>query len=228
VNSHGTRQKQGGDVTVQYRYRQDNQAIELQLLWICKNPNLAAKHTMNKVSNKVTQLVVISAVGTDRTGVVNDLSKVILDCGGNIEESRMTALGSEFAMLLLVSGNWAAIGKLEKALGKLSEDQPLSISLRKTDERVTDIERMPYGIDIVSLDQPGIVFSLASFFAAQGIEIADLTTRRYAAAHTGSQMFAVQMTVNVPSSTSISQLRDEFLELCDQLNLDAILEPVKA
>jgi glycine cleavage system transcriptional repressor len=183
---------------------------------------------MNKVSNKVTQLVVISAVGTDRTGVVNDLSKVILDCGGNIEESRMTALGSEFAMLLLVSGNWAAIGKLEKALAKLSEDKPLSISLRKTDERVSEIERMPYGIDIVSLDQPGIVFSLANFFAAQDIEISDLSTRRYAAAHTGSQMFAVQMTINVPSTTSISQLRDEFLDLCDQLNLDAILEPVKA
>ena len=49
----------------------------------------------------------------------------------------MTALGSEFAMLLLVSGNWAAIGKLEKALNKLSDDQPLSISLRKTDERVS-------------------------------------------------------------------------------------------
>jgi glycine cleavage system regulatory protein len=133
-----------------------------------------------------------------------------------------------FAMLLLVSGNWAAIGKLEKALAKLSEDKPLSISVRKTDERVSEIERMPYGIDIVSLDQPGIVFSLANFFAAQDIEISDLATRRYAAAHTGSQMFAVQMTINVPSTTSISQLRDEFLDLCDQLNLDAILEPVKA
>jgi len=26
----------------------------------------------------------------------------------------------------------------------------------------------------------------------------------------------------------ISMLRDEFLELCDRLNLDAILEPVKS
>jgi len=183
---------------------------------------------MNTNSSKMTQLVVLSAVGTDRPGVVNDLSKVILDCGGNIEESRMTTLGSEFAMLLLVSGNWAAIGKLEKALEQLSKDKPLTISVRKTDERSGDGNRMPYGIDIVSLDQPGIVFNLANFFAAQDIEIADLSTRRYAAAHTGSQMFAVQMTINVPGSISISQLRDEFLELCDQLNLDAILDPVKS
>ncbi len=183
---------------------------------------------MNTNSNKATQLVVLSAVGVDRAGVVNDLSKVILDCGGNIEESRMTALGSEFAMLLLVSGNWAAIGKLEKALAKLAEDKPLSINIRKTDARSISENSMPYGIDIVSLDQPGIVFRLANFFAARDIEIADLSTRKYAAAHTGSPMFAIQMSINVPASVSISHLRDEFHDLCDQLNLDAILDPVKS
>ncbi len=183
---------------------------------------------MENNSKKVTQLVVLSAVGTDRAGVVNDLSKVILECGGNIEESRMTALGSEFAMLLLVSGNWATVSKLEKALNKLAKDKPLSVSLRKTNERVSDEDRMPYAIDIVCLDQPGIVFNLANFFALHNIEISDLSTRRYAAAHTGSQMFSVQMTINVPASSSISQLRDEFVELCDHLNLDAILEPVKS
>jgi glycine cleavage system transcriptional repressor len=183
---------------------------------------------MNTNSSKATQLVVLSAVGIDRAGVVNDLSKVILDCGGNIEESRMTALGSEFAMLLLVSGNWAAIGKLEKALAKLAEDKPLSINIRKTDVRPMNENSMPYGIDIVSLDQPGIVFRLANFFAARDIEIADLSTRKYAAAHTGSPMFAIQMSINVPASVSISHLRDEFHDLCDQLNLDAILDPVKS
>ena len=183
---------------------------------------------MNTNSNKATQLVVLSAVGVDRAGVVNDLSKVILDCGGNIEESRMTALGSEFAMLLLVSGNWAAIAKLEKALSKLTEDKPLSINIRKTDVRSTSENSMPYGIDIVSLDQPGIVFRLANFFAARDIEIADLSTRKYAAAHTGSPMFSIQMSINVPASVSISHLRDEFHDLCDQLNLDAILDPVKS
>lgn len=183
---------------------------------------------MNTNSNKATQLVVLSAVGVDRAGVVNDLSKVILDCGGNIEESRMTALGSEFAMLLLVSGNWAAIGKLEKALAKLAEDKPLSINIRKTDIRSINENSMPYGIDIVSLDQPGIVFRLANFFAAREIEIADLSTRKYAAAHTGSPMFSIQMSINVPASVSISHLRDEFHDLCDQLNLDAILDPVKS
>ena len=175
----------------------------------------------------MTQLIVLSAIGTDRTGVVQDITKVIMACGGNIEESRMTTLGSEFAMLMLVSGNWTTLGKLERELEKLGADD-LTFTIRKTGEREIKEDRMPYAVDAVSLDHQGIVFGLANFFASHDVEIADVATRRYAAAHTGAPMFAVQMAVNVPASVHIAQLRDEFHELCDRLNLDAILEPVKA
>jgi glycine cleavage system transcriptional repressor len=40
-------------------------------------------------------------------------------------------------------------------------------------------------------------------------------------------MFSVHMTVHVPASTHISTLREEFMEFCDELNLDALIEPVK-
>jgi glycine cleavage system transcriptional repressor len=176
----------------------------------------------------MSQLIVLSAIGTDRTGVVQDISKVILSCGGNIEESRMATLGSEFAMLMLVSGNWHTLTRLQNGLDKLTEGDNLTVAIRKTGERTTKEDRMPYAVDIISLDQQGIVFHLADFFASRDIEIADVATRRYAAAHTGAPMFAVQMAVNIPGSVHIAQLRDEFLQLCDRLNLDAILEPVKA
>jgi len=176
----------------------------------------------------MSQLIVISVIGTDRTGVVQDLTKVILSGGGNIEESRMTTLGSEFAMLLLVSGNWATLNKLEQGINKLAKSAELTVSVRPTDAKLPSGDRMPYAVDIVSLDQQGIVFNLANFFASRDVEIADVATRSYAAAHTGSPMFAVQMAVNVPSTIHIAQLREEFMEICDRLNLDAILEPVKA
>ncbi len=175
----------------------------------------------------MSQLIVLSAIGTDRTGVVQNISKVILSCGGNIEESRMATLGSEFAMLMLVSGNWHTLTRLQEGLDKLSKGADLTVSIRKTGEKTAKENRMPYAVDIVSLDQQGIVFNLADFFASRDVEIADVATRRYSAAHTGAPMFAVQMAINVPSTLPVSQLRDEFLELCDRLNLDAILEPVK-
>ena len=57
--------------------------------------------------------------------------------------------------------------------------------------------------------------------------IHDLYTTSHRAAHTGSPMFALNMTVEIPAATHISSLRDEFMEFCDELNLDAIMEPMK-
>ena len=175
----------------------------------------------------MAQLIVLSAIGADRPGVVKEITKAVYDCGGNIEESRMASLGAEFAVLLLISGNWHTLTKLENALDGLSESDALTITLKKTSSRTDQENCIPYGLDVVCLDQPGIVFQLADFFAARKIEIADVSTRQYSAAHTGAPMFSVQMTVNIPGSAPISQLRDDFLDLCEQLNLDSILEPVK-
>ena len=76
------------------------------------------------------------------------------------------------------------------------------------------------------MDHPGIVNNLAGFFAGHEINIEDLVTTSYAAAHTGAPMFSVQMTVNVPSSIHVAQMRDEFYDLCDEMNLDGVVEAI--
>lgn len=173
------------------------------------------------------QLLAISAIGSDRTGRVHDITRIIADCGGSISESRMTSLGSEFVMLMLVSGNWHALARLETELKKLAESDALALHVRRTDERAARTDMLPYTVDAVCLDQTGIVSKLAGFFSSRGIDIAELNTRSYAAANTGAPMFAMQISVNVPSRVQIAVLREEFMDLCDHLNLDAILEPVK-
>jgi glycine cleavage system transcriptional repressor len=174
------------------------------------------------------QFIVISALGSDRTGLVYDLTRVVLDCSGNIVDSRMSAFGNEFAMLLLVSGNWHTLAKLETELKKLSDSSGITVSLRRTEQRPARKDVVTYSVDVVCLDQPGIVHNLAGFFSSRGIDIAELSTRSYAAAHTGAPMFSVQMLVHVPAKIHIAALREEFMDLCDQMNLDAILEPVKS
>jgi glycine cleavage system transcriptional repressor len=173
------------------------------------------------------QHLAISAIGGDRIGLIHDLSKAVADCGGSISESRMTALGSEFAILMLVNGNWHAVARVETELKKLAEASGVTLQVRRTDQRPAREDMVPYSVDVVCLDQTGIVSARTGFFAARGIDVSELTTRSYAAAHTGAPMFGLYMVVNVPSSIHLGAMREEFLDLCDQLNLDAILEPVK-
>ncbi len=174
------------------------------------------------------QHLAVSAIGTDRTGIVHELSRVITDSGGSISESRMASMGSEFAMVLLVSGNWHSLAKLESELRKVADTAGLTLNLKRTEPRAARGDLLPYSIDVVCLDQTGIVSGLAGFCASRGIDIAEVSTRTYPAAHTGAQMFAVQMIVNVPSRLHLAHLREEFMEFCDSLNLDAIMEPVKS
>jgi glycine cleavage system transcriptional repressor len=169
----------------------------------------------------------LSALGPDRIGMVFELTRLISEAGGNIIESRMTTLGSEFAMLLLVGGNWHALGKVERELEKLQGTADFSVQLQRTDPRPVRSDLMPYSVDIVCLDQTGIVSSVAGFFSARSIDIAECDTHSYAAAHSGAPMFGVRMVVNVPGRIHLGVLREEFMDFCDHLNLDAILEPVK-
>src|SRR5438874_7844153 len=89
------------------------------------------------------QHLAVSAIGSDRTGMVHELTRVISESGGNISESRMANLGTEFAMLLLVSGNWHALAKLETELKRLAETSNLSIHLKRTEPRTPRTDMLP-------------------------------------------------------------------------------------
>jgi len=171
--------------------------------------------------------LVISALGQDRPGLVDELSRAILDAGGNIIDSRMTVLGGHFAIILLIAGQWNNVVKLEDALPQLEQSLGMKITADRTGMRENKGNLLPYAVDVVALDHPGIVHSLSHFFHSRNINIEEMATNSYAAAHTGTQMFAVHMSIGIPADMHIAGLREEFMTFCDELNLDAVMEPIK-
>ncbi len=170
---------------------------------------------------------VISALGTNRPGLVHQLSKAVKDCGCNILDSRMAVLGGEFAVILLLAGTWDAIAKIESMIPRLEDTLDLTLISRRTEIRDKVANLMPYAVEVVASDRPGIVHDIAQFFSSRDINIEELFTGSYSATHTGTPMFSLHVTISVPTNTSIAALRGEFMDLCDQLNLDAVMEPVK-
>jgi predicted amino acid-binding ACT domain protein len=98
-------------------------------------PETGTLRIVNDPSAPGKQHLAVSAIGSDHTGMVHDLTRVITDCGGNIAESRMAALGNEFAMQLLVTGNWHTLARIESELGRLADTASLSVHLRRTEAR---------------------------------------------------------------------------------------------
>ena len=172
--------------------------------------------------------LVITAVGDDRPGIVNDLTKHISENGCNIADSRMTILGGEFALILLLSGNWSAIAKIEESLPKIADSLGLSITIKRTEPRSQQGNLLNYHVDALAIDQPGLVHKVTEFFSSHSINIENLNTDSYNAAHTGTPMFSITMTVNIPAERSISQLRDQYMDFCDSMNMDGMIEPVRS
>lgn len=151
----------------------------------------------------------------------------IADAGCNLSESRVATIGTEVSLMLLASGAWDALAKLETALAKLARDESLRLVYYRTGSRENSSHLLPYLVEVVAADRPGIVAHVVEFFSHHGISVEQLTSTRYQAMQTRAEMFQAQFTIGIPADIHIAALRDDFLELCDGLNLDAIMDPVK-
>jgi len=171
--------------------------------------------------------LVITASGADKIGLVDRLAGRIADSGCNIEESRMAVLEGQFALIMLVSGSWHALSRLEGQMVALGEQLGLTILHGRTRKRERAEPAIPYNVEVVTMDRPGIVRSLSAFFSRNGISIEELQTNTYPAPHTDTPLFSVVMTVGIPAKVHIPTLRGDFLDYCDDLNLDASFEPVR-
>ena len=174
--------------------------------------------------------LLITVLGSNNPDLIIELTRTIKEAKCTVVESRMTELGKEFAGHLMVEGNWNHIARLENSIEALASRFQLKVQMmraREVDPSDGEETGLPYAIDIFATDQINNIHDLSEFLASRGVSILDISSSRYPAPYTTAPLFLAHMIVRIPAGTRIVSLRDEFLDFCDQMNLDAILEPVK-
>jgi len=172
------------------------------------------------------QLLIQALTPAQRSPLLN-LARRIADAGCNLADARVSSIGVDTSLTLLATGSWDAVGKLESALAKFAREEDVHLVHYRTDTRAQASRLLPYLVEVISADRPGILVRIIDFFDRHGIAVEQLHSMRYQAMQTGAPMFQAQITVGIPADTHIAALRDDFLEFCDGLNLDAIMDPVK-
>ena len=165
-------------------------------------------------------LAVITAVGSDRIGIVDDFTSFIEDKKANIQESRMAVLGGEFAVIMLVSGQKRAISGLIGSVEELEKKSGLRIEIKPTIPQDKDENSIPYLLECVSLDSPGLVHSVTRFIRQEGINIEDLETETTHAPWTGAPLFKMKAHVFVPMSLSVQKIKAGLTRLEQEKDLD--------
>lgn len=173
-----------------------------------------------------TSHITITALGADDPNTVEKFTQSIANCGGNILNTRMTTLGNEFAILLMVEGSWGAIAKIESLLKVMETKLGLVTCSKRTSPRELKYKAITYVVHVVTIDRVGILNDLSQFFSEEGVNIEDISAHTYQA-NNGTTMVAITMNINISVDVHIPSLREKFMSYCDALNLDAGMEPLR-
>ena len=145
--------------------------------------------------------LLINAYTTHPRSPLLAVTRRISDSGCNLVDTRLSTVGRDVSVTALATGSWDAVAKLEAMLTRLEREEGLKLIWYRTGPKPVQSNLLPYIVEVVAADKPGIL--------------------------TGAEMFTAQITIVIPADMHIAALRDDFLEFCDHLNLDAIMDPMK-
>lgn len=169
----------------------------------------------------------ISATGNKKTHFISEILAVVSSCQCNVMELRMSQLAQSTASYLLVDGNWNHIAKLETLLESLQKRLEIHIHTLRPGSKYIEFEGIPYSLETLSLDRNNVIENIITFLFEHEISVEEINASSYQAPYMQTPVFSTKFILFIPPEVRLLVLREEFLDFCDQLNIDAIIEPIK-
>jgi glycine cleavage system regulatory protein len=166
--------------------------------------------------------LVLTVIGDDRPGLVEQLSGPVVESGANWEESRMARLAGKFAGLLRVSVDADRADALASRLSSLGAGG-LTVVVERSTESAPPAART-VRLEMIGNDRAGIVRDISHALAGQQVNIDELETDVVTAPMSGDALFQARASLRVPQSVTIDQLRGVLEALADELMVDLTLE----
>ena len=165
----------------------------------------------------------VFVLGTDSSGIVADITKALYELGANINDSSHTIIGNQFAMLLLIStATSCGLDKIQTSFQQISKKRNLTIHTHQLSPE--DIYRKvsePGQLCVIHLycaDKPGIVFQVTNLLARNGINITDLSTRRFGTEQ--NPIYIMYLEADVPYNIDTKKLGRDLTEIASKLNVE--------
>ena len=169
---------------------------------------------------------VVTTAGPDRPGIVHSIASQVHSLGCNIEESRMTCLGTDFAVILRVSTPPSVtLDGLTSSLQRLFGSSFI-VSARPT----SPIPPLPppshiLNVSIEGPDQPGVVKAFTAVFARVGAAVRDLDTDTSSAPFAGYRVFSLRCVVAVPMEEGMMErVRKGLEEFEEKWGFDVVVD----
>jgi glycine cleavage system transcriptional repressor len=169
--------------------------------------------------------VAVTAFGADQPGIVAAVTGVLMEHGGNLEDTAMTQLGGHFAMMLVVEvPDSESADALEQALAGHVGGLGLTVAVRPIVERAAgNAEGSAWAVSLYGADRPGIVHRVATKLAEHHGNIVDLSTR--VVGRTAAPAYVLLLEVLLPASADADALTADLAALAEELGVEIHLRP---
>lgn len=149
---------------------------------------------------------VLTAIGPDRPGRVEDLSRFIFEHGGNIETSRMLNLGGHFAMMVIVGGSDDAIAAIERHLPAFADGAQLACRILPV--LADAATRGNWKLISRGKDRAGALHQVSHLLRSLAVNIEGVNSRVTPGGETAAGEFELEMLLTVPTHVPVSKLRE--------------------
>ena len=171
---------------------------------------------------------ILSAIGSDRPGLVAELSQLVFDCDANLEDSRMTILGTDFAVILLCSSaDKDATERIAAGAKLLERDHGLTILLRHLESgprpAVPARGTRLYRVEAAGEDRAGIVAGICGVLGEHGVNITELKSQSHPGPG-GSPHYQLNISAAAPRNVDASEIDAALGREADRLVIDIKLQ----
>ena len=165
------------------------------------------------------QQLVVTAIGTDRTGIVSKLARLVTDCNCNIIDSRMAIFGGEFTFIMLLSGDLAAISRIEHLLPGLGLELDLTTMTKRTSAHQPKPVAAHYVLEYTGPDRVGTLGAITGLLASHQVYIGSLQSQSRTETDNGQSKMHTLMTLELPEGEQPEQIKTAIMALMAEMNL---------
>ena len=167
---------------------------------------------------------IVTFIGDDRPGLVEQLSSVIENNRGNWLESRLSQLGGKFAGLILVSLPGDSGETLESELKALSASG-LSVRVTPSGGGVSHTTGRGITLTVIGPDRLGIVREISRALAARDVNVVEMDSNVSSAPMSAELIFRSRIDAEIPEHIDLDDLQDSLDEIANNMTLEIELEP---
>ena len=171
----------------------------------------------------MSTFLVLTVIADDKPGIVEQLSAVIAEQGGNWLESRMSHMAGKFAGILRVSIDESKSNSLVSALASLSSSGIVENAEHSKDAGEV-VSSKDLTLNLVGNDRPGIVREVSQTLAKLGVNVLELTTNCESAEMSAVPLFRTVAHLRVPQDFESDELTDALEAISNDLMVEINLD----